>query len=88
MIIKAHGGDLLEGKVVREGWARLGQSCASLCLLSGCGRLLEFLVLVDDLYAMLVLLFGGLVAHIGKMAIDRHDGGRCRMTGITGRASR
>ena len=39
----------------------------------GSGCLLEFLILVDDLYAMFVLLFGGFLSHIGEVAIDRHD---------------
>ena len=39
----------------------------------GLGCLLEFLMLIYDLYAMFVLLFGGFLAHICEMAIDRHD---------------
>ena len=39
----------------------------------GSGCLLEFLILVDDLYAMFILLFGGFLAHICEVAIDRHD---------------
>ena len=45
-------------------------------------NVLELLVLIDDLYTMLILLFGGLLAHIGEVAVDRHDGRGCRVSGI------
>lgn len=44
--------------------------------------ILELLVLVDDLYTMLILLFSRLLAHIGEVAVDRHDGRGCRVSGI------
>ena len=55
-------------------------------LMFGCSRLLEFLVLIDDLYPMLILLLCRLLAQVCKVAIDRHDG-RCRGVPSVGRRS-
>lgn len=48
---------------------------------------LEFLILIDDLYAMFVLLCRGLLAHICEMAVDRHDGRRGGVPGTVGRTA-
>ena len=37
------------------------------------GCVLELLIFIDDLYAMLILLFGGVLAHIRKVTVDGHD---------------
>lgn len=86
MIIEACGRDLLEGQVTGEGRTRPGQSFSEPSY--GCGRLLEFLVLIDNLYPTLVLLFRGFLAHICEVTIDRHDRRRCWVTSIGGRATR
>lgn len=54
----------------------------------GYGRLLEFLILVDNLYAMLILLLSRLLADICEVAIDRHDGRGGGMASIGRRATR
>jgi len=47
---------------------------------------LESLVLANNLYAMLELFLGRLVAHIGEVAVYRHDGGSCGMSSCGARA--
>lgn len=42
-------------------------------------HVLKFLVLVDDLNAMIILLLGRRLANAGKVAVDSHDGWRSGM---------
>lgn len=49
--------------------------------------ILELLILVDNLYAMLILLSGRLIAHVRKVAVNRHDRRRCRMSNVIRRAT-
>lgn len=48
---------------------------------------LELLILIDNLYSVFILFLCGLVAHICKVAIDRHDGWRCRVSNTLGRST-
>lgn len=67
-------------EVLRKG--RTMQRSSSAPAMAGVGEqhILEFLILVDHLYPMLILLLGGLFPHVGEVTIDRHDGGRCRVS--------
>ena len=80
MVVEACRGYLFEGEVLGEGRTI---TCQHLLLPSSIGLLvLEILVLVNHLYSMLILLFSRLLAHIRKMAVDRHDGRGGRVSDV------
>lgn len=70
MVVEAGGDDFFEGQIVGETRAA-GQSVSTEVVRAVRAGVLEFLILVDDLDAVLVLLGRGLLAHGGEVAI--HD---------------
>lgn len=85
MVVEARLSDLFERQIGRETRAfECASSVRSLAPRAAVRRrdILELLVLIDNLHAMLIPLWGWLLVGTSKMTVDRHDRGSGRVSVI------